>query len=187
MIHPLLSERRSRRAIDPDRAVPEGTVDRLLEAARWAPSSSNEQPWRFVVADARVPELLAAFRTSLAPGNAWALRAPLLILVLAVRRIEKTGGPNESALHDAGMATQNLLLQASHEGLVQHPMGGFDKTAVALRLELGEELTPTSLIALGWPGDPALLPDHQRQREDAPRARKPVELVAGVGVVPGRG
>lgn len=182
-IHDLLMLRRSRRAIDPTRSVPVDVVDRLIEAARWAPSSMNEQPWRFSIADARVPAFLDQLRALLAPGNAWALQAPLLILVSASLRHARNGSPNDMALHDVGAATENLLLQAAAEGLVQHPMGGFDKAAARAHLPEGQE--PTTILALGWPGDPMLLPEDKRAREDAPRVRRPTSEIATVGLIGG--
>lgn len=116
-IHPLLAQRRSPRAIDPNRPVPREVTQRLLEAARWAPSSGNSQPWRFVVVDA--PDALARAREALHPGNQrWANRAPLLLLICANPQDDGDINGQPLYLFDCGLAAENLLLQGTAEGLV---------------------------------------------------------------------
>ena len=125
-IHELLARRWSGRAIDPAKPLARETVLSLLEAARWAPSSSNEQPWRFLVFDETVAAARDQARSILTGSNAlWAVKAPVLVLTVAKDTWTKNGQPNRHAGHDAGAATENLLLQAAAHGLVAHPMAGY--------------------------------------------------------------
>ncbi len=173
-IHDLIARRWSPRSFD-ERPVESDTVKSLFEAARWAPSSNNEQPWRFLVArrddQAEHERLLAC----LLEGNRkWAFRAPLLILSVASLNFEEDGKPNRHAFHDTGMAVENLALQATALGLQVHMMAGFDveKARVGCLIPTGFE--PVAMIAVGYPGDPAVLPDYLREREAKPRERQPI-------------
>lgn len=173
-IHDLLARRWSPRAFA-ERPVESDKLASLFEAARWAPSSSNEQPWRFVVAtkDDRVAydRLLAC----LLEGNRkWAFRAPVLLLSVARLQFEEDGKPNRHALHDAGMALENLLLQATALGLVAHPMAGFDVEQARTDLKIPAGFEPVAIVAVGYPGEPTVLPDNLQQRESKPRERKPL-------------
>src|SRR5262249_58621174 len=107
----LLARRRSPRAIDPDRPVPKAAILTLLEAARIAPSCFNEQPWRFLVFDGADRKALDAARSCLVDENAWARRAPALLLSVASERWGKDRGRNRHAEHDVGLASENLALQ----------------------------------------------------------------------------
>jgi nitroreductase/acyl dehydratase len=176
-IHPALAARRSPRAIDAEAPVGPAAVDRLLQAARWAPSSGNAQPWRYVVLDARTPGQLDAARDLLNTGNAWARAAPVLLLSAAARRFPAwhplAGEENPTALHDLGAASHAVAVQGAADGLVVHQMAGFDHAGVRSLLQLPEHWDPVALIAVGHPGDPALLPQPHRDRESAPRERQP--------------
>jgi nitroreductase len=172
-LNPVIAKRRSLRAIDPDRPVPRDVVTRLLGAARWAPSSGNTQPWRFVVVDA--PEALARAHTALKPGNlTWAGRAPLLLLVCA--NPEDDGAINGQPLYlfDCGLATENLLLQGIAEGLVVHPMAGWDEDTMRAALTIPLPYRIVVTIAAGYPGRLENLPEPLQQRETAERTRKPL-------------
>ena len=177
-IHDLLARRWSPRSFA-EQSVESDKLASLFEAARWAPSSSNEQPWRFVVATkddrAAYDRLLAC----LLEGNRkWAFRAPVLLLSLACMQFEDDGKPNRHAFHDAGMALENLLLQATALGLAAHPMAGFNIEQARADLKIPSGFEPVAMIAVGYPGEPALLPDYLQQREANPRERKPLtELV----------
>ena len=172
-IHDLLARRWSPRAFD-ERPIDSDVVASLFEAARWAPSSNNEQPWRFIVASreqcAEYDRLLAC----LLEGNrAWAYRAPMLILSIARLNFEKWDKPNRHALHDVGMATGNLVLQATALGLVARQMAGFNVEQARVDLKIPDGYDPVAMIAVGYPGDPNILPDrlkqhelHQRERDD---------------------
>jgi len=170
-IHDLLARRWSPRAFD-ERPIEEDKLRSLFEAARWAPSSNNEQPWRFILASKDDESQRDRFLACLLEGNRkWASRAPVLILSVASLNFEDDGRPNRHALHDTGMAVENMMLQAVALGLIVHPMAGFDteKARADLKIPLGHE--PVVMIAVGYPGDPSLLSDYLQQREIFPRER----------------
>jgi nitroreductase len=172
-LNPLIMKRRSLRAIAADRPVPRDVVERLLEAARWAPSSGNTQPWRFFVVDEA--DALARARTALKPGNrTWVDHAPLLVLVCA--NPDDDGAINEQPLYlfDCGLATENLLLQGIQEGLVVHPMAGWDEDPMRAALDIPQPYRITVVVAIGYPGRLEDLPEPLQQRETAERARKPL-------------
>jgi nitroreductase len=170
-IHPLLAERWSPRAFA-DRSVDREAVGSLLEAARWAPSSNNEQPWRFLVARREDGPLFQRILGCLVPGNqAWAQNAPVLLLALARLRRERDGAPNRLALYDVGQAVAHLTFQASALGLAVHQMAGIDVEKIRADFALPEDLEPATAVAVGYPGDPATLPERLREREALPRER----------------
>src|SRR5262245_8988043 len=172
-IHELLSRRWSPRAFA-ERSVEAEKLQSLFEAARWAPSSSNEQPWRFLVATKDQPDDHARLLDCLVEGNRkWAHRAPVLMLSVASLNFEDDGKPNRHAVHDTGLALENLLLQATALGLAAHPMAGFDVEKARSTCGIPSGFEPVAMIAVGYPGDPSLLPDRPRQREFKPRERKP--------------
>jgi nitroreductase len=176
-LHPLLLRRRSLRAIDPTLPVEPAMITRLLDAARWAPSSGNTQPWRFVVVTE--PDALARAREALKPGNrTWADRAPLLIVVCANPDDDGYINGQPIYLFDCGSATENLLLQGIVEGLVVHPMGGWDEGPMRAALEIPDPYRVMVVVAIGHPGKLEDLPEGLQQRETAERVRKPLtELV----------
>lgn len=181
-INDLLAGRWSPRAFD-ERLVELQQLRSLLEAARWAPSSNNEQPWRFIVASKEHQTDWNRLFECLAEGNRrWAFRAPILILSIARMHFEDDGRPNRHAFHDTGLATENLVLQATAQGLVAHQMAGFDveKARADLRIPAGYE--PVAMIAVGYPGDPAVLPERLRERELRPRIRRPIGGWAFLGL-----
>ena len=178
-IEDLLRRRWSGRAVD-TRPLPPGALASMLEAARWAPSSANGQPWAFLVFDGADPAARADAEACLAPANAWAKRAPVLLLSVA-RELRPDGKPSTTAQHDTGLATENLLLQGIALGLIAHPMGGFDRAEARRRFALPDGMTPIAMIAVGLPGDPAVLDEKNRQREAEPRTRRPLREIAFAG------
>ncbi len=173
-INDLLARRWSPRAWA-DRAVSRDTLASLFEAARWAPSCFNEQPWRYVIAlreDTGGFERLASLLTE---GNAWAREAPVLALSVTHLSFQRNGKPNRHAWHDVGAASENLCLQAVECGLRVHQMAGFDRERAREMLGLDEDHDPVAMIAIGYPGDPAGLPEKLRAREVAPRERRPLD------------
>lgn len=178
-IHDLLRRRRSTRAFQ-TRPVEREKLQRLFEAARWAPSSSNEQPWRFIVATQDRPEEFSALLSTLGEGNrVWAQYAPVLVISVA-KKLKGDGRDNRHAFYDVGQAVTSLILQAVEEGLLARQLGGFspDKAREALNIPEGYEAV--SVIALGYPGDPASLPEEVLVKEKTPRTRKPLsEIVFG--------
>jgi nitroreductase len=179
-IHPLLARRWSARALDGRSLEPE-KLRAILEAARWAPSSNNEQPWRYLVFDGRDPAALEAARSCLVEGNAWAGKAPVLLLSVAKETFTHKEKPTRHGQHDTGLASENLVLQATDLGLVTHQMAGFDAQKARQLFQIPEGFTPMAMIALGYPGKIEDLPDELRKREMAPRTRKPIEEWAFAG------
>ncbi len=180
-IDDLLRRRWSPRAFS-DRPVEPEKLRCLLEAARWAPSSYNEQPWAYLVATREDPEEYARMLSVLAEGNiAWAQRAPVLMLSLARLNFERNGRPNRYAFHDVGQATANLVTQATALGLFVHQMAGFHAERARELFSIPAGWEPVAAIALGYPGDPESLPESLREREFAPRTRKPLEQFVFAG------
>lgn len=173
-IHELLASRWSPRAFD-ERPVEEELLRVLFEAARWAPSSNNEQPWRFIVATKDNENHWGRLFECLVEGNRrWAFRAPVLVLSVASMYFEANGKVNRHAFHDTGLATQNLVLQAAVHGLMARQMAGFDVEKARADLHIPSGYEPVAMIAIGYPGDPAVLPEQLRARELQPRNRRPI-------------
>jgi len=168
--------RRAYRAVGPE-SLDRATLSRLAEAAHLAPSSMNKQPWRMVtVTD---PERLAALRATLSSGNYWALKAPAVtaFVTSADWGLRMPDG-RELAWFELGMAAMAYQLQAVHEGLVAHPIVGFDAKAAAAALALPPEATLVILVVVGKPGDAAGLSEKHLESENGPRIRKPLDEVA---------
>lgn len=173
-IHELLARRWSPRAFD-ERPVDIQLLRSLLEAARWAPSSNNEQPWRFIVANKDHQTEWNRLFECLAEGNrSWVVRAPVLMLSIASMNFEDDGTPNRHAFHDTGLAVENLVLQATAHGLAAHQMAGFDVEKARVDLRIPEGCEPVAMIAIGYPGDSTVLPDRLRERELRPRDRRSI-------------
>jgi nitroreductase len=172
-IHDLLRRRWSPRAFD-ERPVEADKLLSLFEAARWAPSSNNAQPWRFILGVKEEPALHQRLFGCLTAGNQkWVQRAPVLILSLA-RLTFEDGTPNRHAYHDVGLAAGNLVLQATAVGLAAHQMAGYHVEKVRIDCAIPPDYDPVAVIAIGYPGDPAVLDDRLRQRELNPRVRRPI-------------
>jgi nitroreductase len=172
-VHPLLAERWSPRAFDRAHELDDAALTALLEAARWAPSAANSQPWRFLVTR-RGEEAHSRLFAALSPGNrTWAGTASALVLV-AARTAGDDGAPQPWALYDTGQAVAALVTQAQADGLAVHQMGGFDTAAVRAEFGLGDALTPVVVVAVGRGDGPADLPEPLADREIAPRVRRPV-------------
>ena len=173
-IHDLLRQRWSPRAFS-DRPVEADKLRSLLEAARWAPSSNNAQPWHFLVATKEDQAAHGRLVGCLMEGNIpWAQRAPVLMVSVARLSFEDDGTPNRHAFHDVGQAVTNLTLQATALGLFVHQMAGFYPDKVRAFYGIPKEFEPVAAIALGYPGDPEGLSEKYRSREAAPRTRKPL-------------
>jgi nitroreductase len=180
-IDDLLAQRWSPRAFAADRPVPREAVRSLLEAARWAPSCFNEQPWRYLVFDDSVADALAEARACLMDGNAWARIAPVLLLSVARESFTRNDKPNRHAQHDVGLASENLVLQATTLGLATHQMAGFDADRARRSFHVPEGFTPMAMIAIGFPAGPEALDEGLREREVAPRDRRPASDFAYAG------
>lgn len=178
-VDPLFPERWSPRAMTGARLDLE-TLNSLLEAARWSPSSGNSQPWVFVHALRGTPAF-AAFQEVLSEGNRpWCARAGALVLLAARTRDEAKQRALPHAEFDCGSAWMALALQASLSGLVAHAMAGFDSEAAARTAELPPDLKPMVMIALGRRADKETLEEKYRPRE-FPSDRRPVDAFAFAG------
>jgi nitroreductase len=179
---PIFTARWSSRAMSGE-PVAEAELMRLFEAARWAPSGSNSQPWRFVYAQAGTEEYQTLLEL-LFPGNRlWSERASALVVITSQGRMPD-GRPHPSHAFDAGAAWMSLALQGSAMGLVVHAMGGFDRERAPQAIGLPPGYEIHCVVAVGKPGDPAALPEQLRAREQ-PSARLPVEQLAFAGRFPG--
>jgi nitroreductase len=176
-IHDLLAERWSGRAIDPDIAVSEEQIISLTEAARWAPSCSGEEPWRYLLCNKFTDKAAwdKAF-ASLAPGNqTWAKDAPLLILAASATGFREKDKSNPWVGHDTGAANLSLCLQATAMGLVSHQMGGYDPDMMREAFEIPNDIKLWSMIAIGHPAPLDSLTEEQMERELKPRERRPLQ------------
>jgi nitroreductase len=165
------------------RAVEKEKLLMMLEAARWAPSCFNDQPRNFVVFDGTDQAALERARECVAPGNAWAHKAPVLVISVARETFEYNGKPNRWGQHDTGIATENLLLEAVELGLAAHAMGGFDADRTRVEFGIPEGFTPMAMIAIGYPyrGPLEELDEKLRSKELASRERKALGEIAFAG------
>jgi nitroreductase len=148
----------------------------ILEAARWAASSYNEQPWSFIVATQDNPVEFDRLLSCLAEGNQeWARNAPVLMLSVAKLYFERNGVENRHAFHDVGAAEANLAIQATALGLFIHQMAGFNVPRAQEVYSIPEGYEPVAAIAMGYPGAPHALSERLQQREFAPRTRKSLD------------
>src|ERR1700694_506479 len=173
-VHDFIAERWSPRAFS-DKPVAPDVLASLFEAARWAPSSSNEQPWAYIVATKDDAENFAKLVSVLVPSNVtWAQHAPILALAVAELAFAKSGTPNRNALYDVGAASAWLTVEATSRGLFVHQMAGFDAEKSRLVFQIPAGWEPISALAIGYPGDPNSLPQPLRERELASRTRKAI-------------
>jgi nitroreductase len=172
-VHDLIRHRWSPRAFA-DKPVAPAVLASLFEAARWAPSSNNEQPWAYLVATKDNAEDFAKMLSVLVEFNAgWAKSAP--VLVIAVSRLNfPNGNPNRNAFYDTGAASALLSLEATERGLFVHQMAGFDPAKAKQVFEIPADCEAIAAMAIGYPGDPGSLPQKLQEREHAPRTRKPL-------------
>lgn len=173
-IHEFLRRRWSPRIFSAQRVAPE-TLSSLFEAARWAPSSSNEQSWHFLLATQDEPKEFHRLLSCLTDGNVrWVKHAPVLAISVTRLNFEEDGKPNRHAFHDIGLAVANLTVQATSMGLFVHQMAGFFPEKVKELYEVPDGYEAVTAIALGYPGDPATFPEDIQRRERAERTRKPL-------------
>ncbi len=180
-IDPLFVRRWSPRAMSGD-AVSVEELMTLFEAARWAPSSRNAQPWRFLYARRDTPHWERFLSLLTESNRTWCGRASALVVVLA-QRLNEDGGENGTAAFDAGAAWMSLALQGTLSALVVHAMAGFDYHRAQAELGVPGDWDVQCMIAIGRPGDPGLLPERLQAREH-PSSRRPVETSAFEGLFP---
>jgi nitroreductase len=179
LIAPLV-ERFSPRAYDPSAEIDAEVIRTILEAARWAPSANNVQPWRFIVARRGTDAFAKLHDAMLGFNQAWADSAAVLIANIA-ETVDAEGKPRPWARYDLGQAVAHLSVQAQHEGLHTHQMGGFEAEKIREAFDLADGLDVVSITAIGVLGDVNALPDALREREGAPRLRKPLSELVLVG------
>jgi len=172
-VHELITKRWSPVAFDP-RPVEYEKIHQLFEAAKWAPSGRNAQPWRFIYAVKESPEYEVLFDLLDQGNQVWAKTAPLLVLSLAQVISTYKNHPNRLALYETGMAVANLLLQATHMDLHVHQMGGYDEERAKEVLEIPSRYEPAAMMAIGYKGDPSQLPAEVAAREENERTRKDI-------------
>lgn len=179
-IHELIAKRWSPYAFD-KRPVSQADLCSLLEAARWAPSSYNEQPWSYILATQDEPDEFAKLLSCLVEGNqAWANAAPVLMVGCASLKFSRNGKPNAAATHDLGLAASNLSLEATARGLCVHQMIGIEPDKVRKVYGIPADVQPLTGLAIGYAAAPETLPEKFRERDLAPRTRKPLaEFVFG--------
>jgi nitroreductase len=171
-IHDLLRLRWSPRSFN-DEAVSPDELRCLLEAARWSPSASNEQPWSFLVATREDASGFATLLDLLNPGNqVWARQAAVLMIGVARRELQGKAQPNRTALYDLGQAVAHLTFQATALGLAVHQMAGFDLERARTSCGIPSGQDPVVAIALGRPAPTSALPDAVRAKDETPRRRK---------------
>lgn len=175
----ILDVRRSGRAYS-DRPVEPQKLERMLEAARWSPSCANRQPWRFVVVERGDPSR-PAVEESLDPGNAWAKKAPVLIVAGARRADGAVVEGREYSRHDTGLAVMALILRGVDQGLSVHPMAGWREEALRAAVGAPDDFRPIAVVAVGYPGRPADLDEETRKKDERPRTRKPLGEIASRG------
>ncbi len=173
-LHEVIRKRWSPRAFA-DKPVPAEILRSLFEAARWAPSSNNEQPWAYLVAIKDDPESYTKMLGVLVEFNAsWAKNAPVLALSVAHLKTQREGRPNRVALHDVGSASAQLTVEAISHDLRVHQMAGFDAEKARQTFAIPPDWEPVAALAIGYPGNPDSLSEKLRERELAPRTRKPL-------------
>jgi nitroreductase len=175
--HPVsevLKQRWSPRAFS-DKPPSPDVLRSLFEAARWAPSSSNEQPWAFLVASKDDSETHAKLLSTLVEANqVWAKHAPVLGIAVVHKTFAKSGQPNRTAFYDTGAAVANLTAEATSRGLFVHQMAGFEPKKASELFHIPADWEPIAAFVLGYPGDPESLPEPYLSREKNPRTRKPI-------------
>ncbi|PKQ64364.1 nitroreductase [Labilibaculum filiforme] len=176
-IHELVDKRWSPRAFSNKEIEPE-KVQSLFEAASFAASCFNEQPWRFIYAVKEYPERYEQLLSCLVEFNKmWVKTAPMIILTLASKKFAQNQKENWHARHDLGLAIGNMSAQATGMGLYLHQMAGFHVEKAREMFEIPDQFDVVTMIAVGYLGDPAQLPDNIREMESGKRLRRPLNTI----------
>jgi nitroreductase len=173
----LISRRWSARAFS-TRPVEKRKLLSILEAARWAPSSRNEQPWRYIVFTNDNPEILKKAHSVLKEINDYAKRAPILICAITKKTYTDNEKPNRLHFHDLGAANENMFLESFNQGLIMHEMGGFDVEKAREVFHVPEDYEVGIMIAIGYQDTFDVLPERLREKAFTPRQRKPLSEIA---------
>lgn len=172
-VHPLIQKRWSALAFS-EQQITDEQIEELFEAASWAASAYNEQPWHYFYARRGTDGFEQLWSCLKAGNQPWTKAASVLFVAVHTNTFAMNNMPNSCAAHDLGMANAQLLLQAVHRDIYGHLMAGFDVEKVRQLLKLGENSTPLCMGALGYLGDADSLTDAYKNREKSPRNRKPV-------------
>lgn len=179
-IHSLLKKRWSPRAFS-DKPVETEKLQRIFEAASWAPSSFNEQPWRFIVGIKGNPSYDKLFKALLPFNQGWAHSAPVLVFILSKKTSGFDGSPNNVHRYDGGQAAAYLTFQATEEGLYVHQMGGIDRQQGRASFDIPEDYAILTGAAIGYKGHPEILPADLHDEEKADRDRKSLDKLVFEG------
>jgi nitroreductase len=180
-VHDFIAKRWSPYAFS-DKRVSAADLRSLFEAARWAPSSYNEQPWRYIVATADKPKEFERLLSCLVEGNqAWARQAPVLALGVFSHTLERTGKPNAAAQHDLGQASAYLTFEATARGLVVHQMIGIQPDKAREAYAIPADFSALTGLAIGYAGKPDRLPEALRDRDAKRKPRKPASAIVFCG------
>lgn len=175
-IHDLIKNRWSPRAFA-DKAVEKDQLLKLFDAARWAASSFNEQPWRFIVGIKGEESYLKVRETLVEFNRDWSATAPVLLLAIGKKTFSKNGKPNKHSFYDTGQAMANFALQATADGLHIHQMAGFSAHKAIELFNIPDDFEPIAACALGYKGDPDQLDEKNKKSELSERSRKPLEEI----------
>ena len=176
-IHNLIARRWSARAFS-TKTVEKSKLLSILEAARWAPSSRNEQPWRYIVFTDENPEKLNIARSVLLEINDYAKRAPILICALTKKYYSDNGIYNKLHFHDLGAANENMFLESFNQGLIMHEMGGFDRDKARKVFNVPDEYEIGIMVAIGYQDSHDILPERYKEKAFYPRERKSLSEIA---------
>lgn len=146
----------------------------LFEAARWSPSAMNEQPWCFILGEKTDPTYQKIFDCLLESNQIWAKYAPVLLMSLGKINLSRSGKPNEYYRYDTGQSLAHLSIQAIEMGLYVHQMAGFDPDSARSLFKIPDNYIPLTVIAIGYPGDPSILPEQLYKRELSKRERREI-------------
>ncbi|MGW8247430.1 MAG: nitroreductase family protein [Acidiferrobacterales bacterium] len=175
-IDPLIQKRWSGRAFVENEPVSREQIVALLEAARWAPSCWNDQPWRYIVFDRfhKKDAWQKAFECLSEGNQKWVIQAPVLLIAFSDTRFTRNGKPNRWGQHDTGAASTSLCLQAASMGLMAHQMGGYDRDKVRATFGIPDQFDILSMIAVGHPANEDQINPDELERELEPRERAPL-------------
>ncbi|MBU0560581.1 MAG: nitroreductase family protein [Bacteroidetes bacterium] len=169
----ILKKRWSPRSFS-NKNISDESLQRIFEAARWAPSCFNEQPWNFIYFR-RGSESYNKLAAAIMDGNKpWSINAPVLVLTVARNSFERNGKSNNYAMHDLGMAVFSLTLQALSEDIYLHQLAGFDAKMTSEIFRIDDNFSPATVLAMGYLGDPEALPDSLKPSEKKRTGRKPI-------------
>lgn len=176
-IHSLIAQRWSARAFS-TKSVEKSKLLSILEAARWAPSSRNEQPWRYIVFTNDNTEKLGIARSVLLEINNYAKLAPILICAITKKYYSDNGIYNKLHFHDLGAANENMFLESFNQGLIMHEMGGFDREKARKVFSIPDDFEIGVMIAIGYQDSHDILPERYREKAFSPRERKSLSEIA---------